>query len=291
MKNYKIKIAILGIGYVGLPLLVSLNKYFDCIGFDIDKSKIKNLKKYNDKSNSISKSKLKNIKFTSKIEDIKNYNIFIVTVPTPVNKKNYPDLSNLRDACRKVAKVIKKNDMVIFESTYAPFTTKNVCMKIIKKESKIDSNSILYGYSPERVNPGDKSKNLNKITKIISSETSTGINIMRTIYSKICANVYSVDKIEIAESAKIIENIQRDINIAYFNNLTQIFSKLKLDSSKIFKAAATKWNFIKMEAGLVGGHCIPVDPYIQKIFGRFYRQYKKGHIFLFNFAKIFSHLL
>ena len=122
--------------------------------------------------------------------------------------------------------------MVIFESTYAPFTTKNVCMKIIKKESKIDSNSILYGYSPERVNPGDKSKNLNKITKIISSETSTGINIMRTIYSKICANVYSVDKIEIAESAKIIENIQRDINIAYFNNLTQIFSKLKLDSFK-----------------------------------------------------------
>lgn len=261
MNKIKKKIAIIGVGYVGLPLLVSLNKHYECVGYDISKNRINELKKHEDSTNTFKKSELKNILFTSNLSDLKAYNTFIVTVPTPVKTNNKPDLTYLMNACIEISKVIKVNDLIIFESTYAPFTTKTICIKMIEKKSKIKSDNFYFGYSPERLNPGDKTKDLKQLTKIIASETAIGIKSMKEIYSKICKKIYVVKNIEVAESAKIIENIQRDINIAYFNNLTEIFTKLNIDSSEIFKAAATKWNFINMKPGLVGGHCIPVDPY------------------------------
>jgi UDP-N-acetyl-D-galactosamine dehydrogenase len=257
-----IKIAVLGLGYVGLPVLIKLKKSFKCIGYDINQKRISQLKKGIDLNNTFSKKKLINTKLTNKINDIKHCNIFIICVPTPINKNKKPDLSNLKNACIEIAKVIKINDIVVFESTYSPFTTNVFCKNIIEKKSNLKAEKDFFlGYSPERINPGDKKNNIDKVTKIISANSDFALHKIKMIYKKITKKIFIAKSIEIAESAKIIENIQRDISIAFFNQLTEVFLKLKLNPNEIFKAAATKWNFIKLKPGLVGGHCIPVDPY------------------------------
>ena len=233
MKKNKKKISIIGVGYVGLPLLVSLSKYYDCIGYDVDKKKISKLKKKIDDTKTFKKKDLNKTKFTSNLKDIKNYNHYIVTVPTPVGKNNNPDLVYLKDACKKISKVIKKDDMIIFESTYAPFTTKKTCIEIINKNSKIKNNDFQYGYSPERINPGDKSKDLKKLTKIISSETEIGIKKMKDIYSKICKKIYIVDKIEIAEAAKISIKVDFPAPLSPMIAIFEFFLIVKLSLSSI----------------------------------------------------------
>lgn len=256
------KICVIGMGYVGLPLINSLNKKFSTIGFDINKQKIKQLNLGFDENCILNKNELKKIKFTYNLNDLKDYNFYISCVPTPVKKNKKPDLQFVKSACNIIAKVIKKNDTVIFESTYSPFTTNHYCGNIIKKKSRLIPEKDFYlGYSPERINPGDKKNEINKISKIISANNIKTLSKLKIIYSKVTKNIHIAENIEIAESAKIIENIQRDINIAFFNELNQIFDSLKINSTKVFEAAGTKWNFNLMKPGLVGGHCIPVDPY------------------------------
>lgn len=279
MKKSKIKIGIIGLGYVGLPLLISFSKKFQTIGFDINKEKISELKNLNDKTLQIKKKELLNLKktITDKIYDLIDCNVFIVTVPTPVDKKKQPDLKPLTKASFLISKIIKHKDLVIFESTSFPGTTENVCAKVIEKNSGIkyvidDYNEKKFiktrkkyfycGYSPERVNPGDSVHQLEKIVKIVSASTTYSFKLVNYLYKSIIkAGTYKAENIKIAEAAKIIENTQRDINIALFNELSIIFQKLKLNSKSIFDAASTKWNFHRYEPGLVGGHCISTDPY------------------------------
>ncbi len=277
--NKEIKIGIIGLGYVGLPLLSSFSKKFNTIGFDIDKKKILKLKKLKDESLQLNKIELKKInkKVTTNINDLKSCNIYIVTVPTPVNKFKHPDLSPLKKACNLISSIINHKNIVIFESTSFPGTTEKICARIIEKKStlKYVKNNIYEkklnllnkkyfycGYSPERVNPGDNSHQLEKIVKIVSASTDKSFEIVNYLYRSIIkAGTYRAESIEVAEAAKIIENTQRDINIALFNELSIIFKKLKLNSKSIFDAASTKWNFHRYEPGLVGGHCISTDPY------------------------------
>ena len=275
----KIKIGIIGLGYVGLPLFISFSKKFKTKGFDIDKEKISDLRNSKDKTLQIKKNELLNLKknITHNINDLGDCNILIVTVPTPVNKKKQPDLKPLKKACILISKIIKHKDLVIFESTSFPGTTENICAKIIENNSKIkyavdnenEKKLIKYGekyfycgYSPERVNPGDNTHQLEKIVKIVSACTKESFNLVNYLYRSIIkVGTYKAQSIQIAEAAKIIENTQRDINIALFNELSIIFQKLKLNSKFIFDAASTKWNFHRYEPGLVGGHCISTDPY------------------------------
>ena len=269
-KRKKIKVCIIGLGYVGLPLAIEFGKHIDTIGFDLNKTRISQLKKKYDKNNEILKNnfiKSKKLKFTSNINNIENSNFYIVCVPTPVNKKKIPNLSLLLGACKTVSKVINKNDFVIFESTVYPGTTEEICVPLInkllkkRKDIKFSNNFYNYGYSPERVNPGDKINNLSKICKIVSGNNSISLNYINKVYSKVVKKTYKTKNIKIAESAKIIENCQRDINIAFMNELAIIFDKLNVDFKKVLEAAKTKWNFINFKPGLVGGHCIGVDPY------------------------------
>ena len=280
MKKFKkIKIGIIGLGYVGLPLFISFSKKFETVGFDIDENKVSELKELNDRTLQIKKTELLNLKknISFNLKDLISCNVFIVTVPTPVDKKKQPDLRPLNKACELIANIIKHKDLVIFESTSFPGTTENICAKIIEKNLKIkyvidDANEkklalksekyFYCGYSPERVNPGDNSHQLEKITKIVSACTKESSKLVNYLYKSIInAGTYQAESIKVAEAAKIIENTQRDINIALFNELSIIFHKLKLNSKSIFDAAATKWNFHRYEPGLVGGHCISTDPY------------------------------
>ena len=259
------KIGIIGMGYVGLPLSVAFSKKFEVVGFDNNKNRIDKLKKGVDETNEIIDFKKKkfNIKFTNKKENLINCNIFIITVPTPVNKYNKPNLSNLADACKLVAKILKKNSIIIFESTVYPGCTEEFCKPIIEKYSKLKFNKDFFlGYSPERINPGKSKKKLNDIIKITSGSTNEVANLINILYKKIIrAGTYKVSSIKVAEAAKIIENTQRDINIAFVNELSIIFNKIGIETSEVLKAASTKWNFNKYYPGLVGGHCIGVDPY------------------------------
>ena len=200
--------------------------------------------------------------FESNKNILKDCNIFIITVPTPVDKNNLPDLRNLLSASKTVARFLKKNDIVIYESKVYPGTTENICIPLIEKLTSLKSNKdFFYGYSPERVNPGDKNKRIEKITKIVSGSNKKTLNKINYIYSKIIsAGTFKV-KVIIAESAKIIENIQRDVNVALMNELAKLFEKINVDFPQILEAASTKWNFLKFKPGLVGGHCIGVDPY------------------------------
>ncbi len=260
------KIAIIGLGYVGLPLALAFSKKNFVIGFDINEHRIENLSKGIDQTGEASRKEIinsRNIKFSKDIKDLLECNIFIITVPTPVDTKKKPNLTSLLSATKIVSKILKKNDLVIYESTVFPGMTEEVCAPILEKNSGLRVNKNLYlGYSPERINPGDKKKKLTQILKIVSGSNKYAKKKVSNLYSSIIkAGVYEAESIKIAEAAKVIENTQRDLNIAFINELSLIFKKLKLSTEKILKAAETKWNFVSFRPGLVGGHCIGVDPY------------------------------
>tara|TARA_Y100001958_G_C21236787_1_gene563411 strand:- start:1049 stop:2275 length:1227 start_codon:yes stop_codon:yes gene_type:complete len=258
----KFKIGVIGLGYVGLPLALSFSKYFNTCAYDYDEDRVKKIKTKVDLNKEVKIKKNKCI-FDHRASVLADCNIFIVSVPTPVDRNNIPDLKNILSATSVVSKYLKKNDIVVYESTVYPGTTEKICVPLIAKNtSMIPNKDFFYGYSPERVNPGDKSKTIEKIIKIVSGSNKKTLDTIDFIYSKIIkAGTFKVDKIEIAESAKIIENIQRDVNVALMNEFVKIFDKLKIDFNSILEAASTKWNFLNFKPGLVGGHCIGVDPY------------------------------
>jgi len=254
------KIAVLGLGYVGLPLLQAFSKFYDVIGFDISSKRINDLK-----SSSIinNKSEGKEVVFTSKKSKLSDSNIYIITVPTPLNEDNSPDLSKIKLATEIVAKYLNKGNIVIYESTVYPGVTEDFCVPILEKISKLNYNNDFFcGYSPERISPGDNSFTLDKMIKITSGSTPFIADFIDEMYKKIInAGTYKASSIKIAEAAKVIENIQRDVNIALINELAIIFDGMNLNTNEILEAATTKSNFIPFKPGLVGGHCISVDPY------------------------------
>lgn len=256
-----IKITVIGLGYVGLPLAIEFSKKFNVIGYDIDKIKVKSI------NNEFKKSKKnKNLEIRSNFGPNNNSNIYIVTVPTPVLKNKTPDLSFLKNATSKISTNLKKGDFVIYESTVYPGATEEVLIPILEKKSKMKLNKDFYvGYSPERINPGDKSKSLVNIKKIVSGSNTYSKKFICSLYNKIIkAGIYVAPNIKVAEAAKILENVQRDVNISLMNEASLIFSKMNVDTHEVIKAASTKWNFLKFSPGLVGGHCISVDPYYLK---------------------------
>ena len=264
IKNINISVIVLG--YVGLPLAIEFGKYFNTIGFDISKIKINNLKQGNDLNNEISQHQIKNSKyllFSNNQNDLTKSNIKIIAVPTPVKKNNKPDLKILLNACKLASKFIKKNDLIIFESTVFPGATEDYCIPEIEKFSKLKwKKDFNVGYSPERINPGDQIHTITKIKKLISADCQSSLKKINFLYNKIIkAGVFKCDSIKVAEAAKVIENSQRDINIAFINELQIIFDNLNIDINSVLKAASTKWNFLNFKPGLVGGHCIGVDPY------------------------------
>ena len=261
----KKKLSILGVGYVGLPLAIEFSKFYNVVGYDQNKYKINNLKLGKDNNQQYKRDKIlkSKIKFTSDPNDLIDSSFFIVCVPTPINHKKLPNLSYLRKACISIGKILKKNDTIIFESTVYPGCTEEFCLPIIEKCSKLKVNKdFICGYSPERINPGDKKNKLSNIVKIISSSSIKGLKIVKNLYQKIIkAGLHETKSIKIAEAAKILENIQRSVNISLINEASLIFRKLKINTHEVLEAASTKWNFIKFKPGLVGGHCIAVDPY------------------------------
>ena len=260
------KIAIIGLGYVGLPLAVEFGKKHTTVGYDINKIRIQELLDGVDITNEATSSELRNSKklsFSSNIKSISNSNIYIISVPTPIDKDNIPDLTILFKASSIVGKVLNKDDIVIFESTVYPGCTEDDCVPILEKESNMKYNEDFFcGYSPERINPGDKDRTLTKIVKITSGSNMRTANIVDNLYKSIIkAGTYKAGSIRVAEAAKVIENCQRDINIAFINELSIIFDKMNLDTKEILDAASSKWNFLPFTPGLVGGHCIGIDPY------------------------------
>ena len=262
------KIAIIGLGYVGLPLAVAFAEKYSVIGFDNNAARIEELKKNYDHTLELSEDELKAAKnnsiiYSSDIEDIKKCNIYIVTVPTPIDASHRPDLTPLVKSSETVAKVIKKDDIVIYESTVYPGVTEDVCVPIIEKGSGLKLNEDFFaGYSPERINPGDKVHTVKKILKVTSGSTPETAQKVDALYKSIIeAGTYLASSIKVAEASKVIENTQRDVNIALINELALIFNTMGIDTNEVIEAAATKWNFIKLHPGLVGGHCIGVDPY------------------------------
>lgn len=264
MKNNKFKIAIIGAGYVGLDLAIAFSKKFSVICYDINSFRIQNLKKGLDINKQHKKKDIlnKRLFFSNNQEHIKNLNFYLVTVPTPINKINKPDLSMLKDASKLVGKSIKKKSVIVFESTTFPGCTEEICVPIIENISKLKFNKDFYvAYSPERVNPGDKLNILKTITKIVSANDYKTLSKVKKLYKEICNSIFPVLNMKVAESAKVIENIQRDINIALVNELSVLFNKLNIPTNDVLKAASTKWNFHYYKPGLVGGHCISIDPY------------------------------
>jgi len=263
----KILPCVIGLGYVGLPVFIRLNKKFSTTGFDINKKRIAYLKKKIDINGEIRKSDLKlNHKslFTNSHKDIYKSNFYIVTVPTPLKNNTQPDLTMLENATKLIARGLKKNDVIIYESTVYPGTTLSLTKKILEKKTNLqEGKDFFVGYSPERINPGDKKHNLNNTPKILAYSTNNK-NIkhkIQKIYNSISSKLHLSKSIEEAESAKVIENIQRDLNIALMNDIFIFSRKMKYNYSNIIKLASTKWNFLKFKPGLVGGHCLPVDPY------------------------------
>mgnify|MGYP006165561133 FL=1 len=264
MKNKKI--AIIGLGYVGLPLAVEFGKKREVIGFDINKDRIVELKKNNDSTLEITQQEFKDsihLSFTTNLNDLKNCNIFIVTVPTPIDKYKKPDLTALEKSSETVGDVLKKGDIVIYESTVYPGATEEVCVPILEKQSGLIFNKDFYcGYSPERINPGDKNHRIVNIKKVTAGSTPEIATEVDELYKEIIvAGTHKTKSIKVAEAAKIIENTQRDLNIALINELALIFKKLDIETEEVLEAAGTKWNFLPFRPGLVGGHCIGVDPY------------------------------
>ena len=259
-------IGVIGLGYVGTPLALSLSRFFKVIGYDLNKKRILELKDNKDITNETNLAEFKKAKkifFTNKPNDLKECNIFIVTVPTPVTVRNKPDFNYLKKASKLVAKVMNKKSIVVYESTVYPGATEEQCVPVIEKISKLKYNKDFFcGYSPERINPGDKKHKLEKISKIVSASNKKTLNILKFMYGKIIkAKIIPTSSIMVAEAAKVIENTQRDLNIALANELSIICSKLNIDTNQVINAASTKWNFHKYLPGLVGGHCIGVDPY------------------------------
>ncbi|MGE4518377.1 MAG: Vi polysaccharide biosynthesis UDP-N-acetylglucosamine C-6 dehydrogenase TviB [Desulfobacteraceae bacterium] len=260
------KIAIIGLGYVGLPLAVEFGKIIETKGFDINKKRVEELKKGKDSTLEVEPENLvtaAKLTYTNNLEDLKDSNFFIVTVPTPVDKNKTPDLSPLISASQMLGKIIKKNDIVVYESTVYPGATEEVCIPEIEKISGLKFNKDFFaGYSPERINPGDKEHRVTNIVKVTSGSTPETAETVDNIYKKIIlAGTHKASSIKVAEASKVIENTQRDLNIALINELAIIFDKMKIDTEEVLKAAGTKWNFLNFKPGLVGGHCIGVDPY------------------------------
>lgn len=263
------QIAVVGLGYVGLPLAIALAGKHAVIGFDIDERRIQELLSGRDHTKETDPQQLRSlvdkgaISLSSKLSDIEPANFYIVTVPTPVDKHKSPDLEPLRRVSEMIAKVLQKGDIVVYESTVYPGATEEECVPVLEKTSKLRFNEDFFvGYSPERINPGDKLHTFDNILKITSGSTPQVADTVDNIYrSVITAGTYKATSIKVAEAAKVIENAQRDINIAFVNELSKIFNKLGIDTQEVLEAAGTKWNFLKFKPGLVGGHCIGVDPY------------------------------
>ncbi len=266
MKNTVGKIAIVGLGYVGLPLAVGFSKKYDVIGFDLNLNRIKELENNHDKTNEVPASVLAsidNILFTNNQEDLCNAKQFIITVPTPIDKYNNPDLSYLINASEIVSRYIQVGSHIIFESTVFPGATEEICLPILKKGTELEFNKDFFiGYSPERINPGDRDHKLENIVKVTSGSSERSATFIDDMYSSIIsAGTFKASSIKVAEAAKVIENTQRDLNIALINELSLIFKKINIDTYDVLEAANTKWNFLDFKPGLVGGHCIGVDPY------------------------------
>jgi len=262
----KKKIALIGLGYVGLPLAVEFGKQFKTIGFDINLTRVKDLKEFKDRTLEVESEELKQstfLSFTTSVDDIQDCNIYIVTVPTPIDKQKRPDLSPLIKASETIGKLLNEGDVVIYESTVYPGATEEVCVPILEQQSNLTFNKDFYcGYSPERINPGDKAHRVTTIKKVTSGSTPEIADKVDKLYqSIITAGTYKASSIKVAEAAKVIENTQRDINISLINELALIFNRLNIDTEEVLKAAGTKWNFLPFRPGLVGGHCIGVDPY------------------------------
>jgi len=262
------KIAIIGLGYVGLPLAHAFSFQYKVIGYDINTQRINSLKSLNDKTLELTSEQVKEcidnqMVFSSDAESVRECNIFIVTVPTPITESRDPDLTPLEDACLMVGKYLKPEDIVIFESTVYPGATEEFCVPILVRESGLKFNIDFFcGYSPERINPGDKKHTVKKIIKVTSGSNDFAAKKINELYASIIdAGTYLAPSIKIAEAAKVIENTQRDINIAFINELAILFNKLNIDTKEVLDAASTKWNFLDFRPGLVGGHCIGVDPY------------------------------
>ncbi len=260
------KIGIIGLGYVGLPLAVEFGKHFDVIGFDINSNRIKELKSGYDRTLESSSEEISNstfLEFSFNVETLNECNVFIITVPTPIDQFKAPDLTPLLNATAMLGKFIKKNDVIIYESTVYPGCTEEKCVPILEKESGLKYNKDFFcGYSPERINPGDKVNTLTKIKKVTSGSTEDVASFVDELYKKIItAGTHLAPNMKVAEASKAIENAQRDINISFVNELALIFDRIGIDTQDVLDAAGTKWNFLKYRPGLVGGHCIGVDPY------------------------------
>jgi len=261
------KICIIGLGYVGLPLAAAFAKKYDVVGFDINESRVEELNNDYDRTLELSTEQLKevkdNITYSTNLDDMKDATIYIVTVPTPIDSSNRPDLTPLVKSSQIIGKVLKKDDIVIYESTVYPGVTEEVCVPELESTSGMTFNKDFFcGYSPERINPGDKEHTVTKILKITAGSTPEIADEVDALYNSIItAGTHKASSIKVAEAAKVIENTQRDVNIALVNELALIFDTMGIDTNDVIEAAATKWNFIKLKPGLVGGHCIGVDPY------------------------------
>jgi UDP-N-acetyl-D-galactosamine dehydrogenase len=275
MKQENFKIAIIGLGYVGLPLAIEFGKKYQVLGFDINRTRIEELSILYDRTNEADLSGLKDamdlaisgksigLNFSCEVDELKNYNVFIVTVPTPIDHFKVPDLTPLLKASEMIGSVLKPNDIVVYESTVYPGCTEEDCVPVLEKFSGLKFNEDFYcGYSPERINPGDKVNTLTKIMKVTSGSTPDIANIVNNLYASIIgAGTHKAPSIKVAEASKAIENAQRDVNISFVNELALIFDRMGIDTIDVIEAASTKWNFLKFRPGLVGGHCIGVDPY------------------------------
>ena len=261
------KICLIGLGYVGLPLAVAFAEKFQVVGFDINQTRINELKNGHDRTleidNDLLQSVKSNVVYTDNIQDAKDCNIYIITVPTPIDSTNRPDLTPLVESSKAVGTVLNKGNIVIYESTVYPGVTEDICVSELEKSSNIKFNKDFFcGYSPERINPGDKEHTVTKILKVTSGSTPEVAKQVDELYKEvITAGTYLASSIKVAEASKVIENTQRDVNIALINELALIFDQMGIDTNEVIEAAATKWNFIKLTPGLVGGHCIGVDPY------------------------------
>jgi UDP-N-acetyl-D-galactosamine dehydrogenase len=263
--NKEKKLAVIGLGYVGLPLALAFAKKFKVIGFDINEARINMMRNHKDPSRELTEEDFKNadIEFTTQLDKLREAHFFIVAVPTPVDEHKVPDLKPIQSASHTVGKVLKKGDYVVYESTVYPGCTEEDCLPILTAESGLEfSKDFKLGYSPERINPGDKTKPLQSILKIVSGNDAEALEEIAKIYSAIIVpGVYRAASIKVAEAAKVIENSQRDLNISFMNELAIIFDRMGIDTREVLEAAGTKWNFLKFSPGLVGGHCIGVDPY------------------------------